>query len=320
MAILITGTAGFIGFYVAKSLLQRGDEIIGLDNLNDYYDVALKQARLAQLHTHTGFTFKKNDILDKDALNELFRVYKPSRVIHLAAHAGVRHSLNNPEAVVQSNVLGFLNILEACRHHNTEHLVYASSSSVYGENAEIPFSVDDRVDKPYSLYGASKRANELMAYTYCRLFDIPATGLRYFTVYGPWGRPDMSYFKFTKNIINQSPIDVYNNGHHSRDFTYIDDIANGTIKALDKLPSENHSLYNLGNNSTIKLMYFISILENLIGKKADINMLPMQPGDIPDTCANIEKTISDLGYSPHTNIETGLEKFVNWYREYYKIG
>ena len=320
MKILVTGAAGFIGFYVAKLLLHRGDEIIGLDNLNDYYDVALKQARLAQLQSHSGFTFKKIDIVDKDALNDLFRVYKPSRVVHLAAQAGVRYSLINPEAVAQSNILGFVNILEVCRHHNSGHLVYASTSSVYGDNTEIPFSVDDRVDKPVSLYGASKRANELMAYTYSRLFDIPATGLRFFTVYGPWGRPDMSYFKFTKNIINQLPIDVYNNGHHSRDFTYIDDIADGVIKALDKLPSENYRLYNLGNNTSTKLMYYISILEKLIGKKAVINMLPMQPGDIPDTCANIENAVSDLGYAPHTNVETGLEKFVKWYKEYYGTG
>jgi len=320
MKILVTGAAGFIGFYVAKLLLHRGDEIIGLDNLNDYYDVALKQARLAQLQSHSGFTFKKIDIVDKDALNDLFRVYKPSRVVHLAAQAGVRYSLINPEAVAQSNILGFVNILEVCRHHNSGHLVYASTSSVYGDNTEIPFSVDDRVDKPVSLYGASKRANELMAYTYSRLFDIPATGLRFFTVYGPWGRPDMSYFKFTKNIINQLPIDVYNNGHHSRDFTYIDDIADGVIKALDKLPSENYRLYNLGNNTSTKLMYYISILEKLIGKKAVINMLPMQPGDMPDTCANIENAVSDLGYAPHTNVETGLEKFVKWYKEYYGTG
>ncbi len=320
MKILVTGAAGFIGFYVAKLLLQRGDEIIGLDNLNDYYDVSLKQARLAQLQSHAGFTFKKNDIVDKDAINEIFRVYKPSRVVHLAAHAGVRYSLINPEAVVQSNVLGFVNILEACRRHHSEHLVYASTSAVYGDNTEIPFSVNDRVDKPASLYGASKRANELMAYTYSRLFDIPATGLRLFTVYGPWGRPDMSYFTFTKNIINETPIDVYNNGHHSRDFTYIDDIADGAIKALDKLPSENYRLYNLGNRTPTKLMYYISILEKLIGRKAVINMLPMQPGDMPDTCANIGNTISDLGYVPHTNIETGLEKFVNWYKEYYGTG
>lgn len=320
MKILVTGAAGFIGFYVAKLLLHRGDEIIGLDNLNDYYDVALKQARLAQLQSHSGFTFKKIDIVDKDALNDLFRVYKPSRVVHLAAQAGVRYSLINPEAVAQSNILGFVNILEVCRHHNSGHLVYASTSSVYGDNTEIPFSVDDRVDKPVSLYGACKRANELMAYTYSRLFDIPATGLRFFTVYGPWGRPDMSYFKFTKNIINQLPIDVYNNGHHSRDFTYIDDIADGVIKALDKLPSENYHLYNLGNNTSTKLMYYISILEKLIGKKAVINMLPMQPGDMPDTCANIENAVSDLGYAPHTNIETGLENFVKWYKEYYGTG
>jgi len=320
MKILVTGVAGFIGFYVAKLLLQRGDEIIGLDNLNDYYDVALKKDRLAQLQSHANFTFNQIDINDKDALDNLFRVHKPSRIVHLAAHAGVRHSLINPEAVAQSNILGFVNILEACRHHNSEHLVYASTSAVYGDNTEIPFSVNDRVDKPVSLYGASKRANELMAYTYSRLFDIPATGLRFFTVYGPWGRPDMSYFTFTRNIIKETPIDVYNNGHHSRDFTYIDDIADGVIKALDKLPSENYRLYNLGNKTPTNLMYYISILENLIGKRAIINMLPMQPGDMPDTCANIDKTVSDLGYAPYINVETGLAEFVNWYKEYYGTG
>jgi UDP-glucuronate 4-epimerase len=320
MKILVTGVAGFIGFYVAKLLLQRGDEIIGLDNLNDYYDVALKKDRLAQLQSHANFTFNQIDINDKDALDNLFRVHKPSRIVHLAAHAGVRHSLINPEAVAQSNILGFVNILEACRHHNSEHLVYASTSAVYGDNTEIPFSVNDRVDKPVSLYGASKRANELMAYTYSRLFDIPATGLRFFTVYGPWGRPDMSYFTFTRNIIKETPIDVYNNGHHSRDYTYIDDIADGVIKALDKLPSENYRLYNLGNKTPTNLMYYISILENLIGKRAIINMLPMQPGDMPDTCANIDKTVSDLGYAPHINVETGLAEFVNWYKEYYGTG
>ena len=317
MKILVTGAAGFIGFYVTKLLLHRGDKVIGLDNLNDYYDVSLKQARLAQLQSHANFFFEKNDIVDKDAVHNLFRVHNPSRVIHLAAHAGVRYSLINPEAVAHANILGFVNILEASRHHKLEHLVYASTSAVYGGNTDIPFSVDDRVDRPVSLYGASKRANELMAYTYSRLFDIPATGLRFFTVYGPWGRPDMSYFKFTKNIINQVPIDVYNNGNHSRDFTYIDDIADGVIRALDKLPSENYRLYNLGNKTSKKLMYYISILEKFIGKKAITNMLPMQTGDMIDTSADIENTFIDLGYAPKTSIETGLEKFVNWYKEYY---
>ena len=319
MVKLVTGAAGFIGFYAAKLLLERGDEVVGLDNLNDYYDVSLKQGRLAQLHTHTNFTFINNDIVDKDALNDLFQVYKPSHVIHLAAHAGVRYSLVHPDAVTQANVLGFVNILEACRYHNIAHLVYASTSAVYGDNTEIPFSVNDRVDKPVSIYGASKRANELMAYTYSRLFNLPVTGLRFFTVYGPWGRPDMSYFTFTHNIINEISIDVYNNGEHSRDFTYIDDITDGVIKALDKSPADNYRLYNLGNRTAIKLMDYISLLERLIGKKAIMNMLPMQPGDMPDTCADIESAVTDLEYVPRTDIKTGLEKFVNWYQEYYGI-
>jgi len=319
MVKLVTGAAGFIGFYAAKLLLERGDEVVGLDNLNDYYDVSLKQGRLAQLHTHTNFTFINNDIVDKDALNDLFQVYKPSHVIHLAAHAGVRYSLVHPDAVTQANVLGFVNILEACRYHNIAHLVYASTSAVYGDNTEIPFSVNDRVDKPVSIYGASKRANELMAYTYSRLFNLPVTGLRFFTVYGPWGRPDMSYFTFTHNIINEISIDVYNNGEHSRDFTYIDDITDGVIKALDKSPADNYRLYNLGNRTATKLMDYISLLESLIGKKAIMNMLPMQPGDMPDTCADIESAVTDLEYVPRTDIKTGLEKFVNWYQEYYGI-
>lgn len=320
MKILVTGSAGFIGFYVTKLLLDRGEEVIGLDNLNDYYDVSLKQDRLAQLQSRPGFIFSKNDINDGEALNDLFRDYKPSHVIHLAAHAGVRYSLNHPDLVTQSNVMGFLNILEACRHYGTEHLVYASTSAVYGDNTEIPFSVNDRVDKPVSIYGASKRCNELMAYTYSRLFQIPLTGLRFFTVYGPWGRPDMSYYKFTHNIINELPIDVYNNGNHSRDFTYIDDIAEWVIRAVDKLPADNYQLYNLGNRTSTKLMYYISVLEKLIGKKAVTNMLPMQPGDMPDTCADIGSTSRDLEYTPRTDIEKGLGKFVNWYREYHGIG
>jgi UDP-glucuronate 4-epimerase len=320
MARLVTGAAGFIGFYVTNLLLDRGEEVIGLDNLNDYYDVSLKQGRLAQLQSRPGFIFSKNDINDGEALNDLFRDYKPSHVIHLAAHAGVRYSLNHPDLVTQSNVMGFLNILEACRHYGTEHLVYASTSAVYGDNTEIPFSVNDRVDKPVSIYGASKRCNELMAYTYSRLFQIPLTGLRFFTVYGPWGRPDMSYYKFTHNIINGLPIDVYNNGNHSRDFTYIDDIAEWVIRAVDKLPADNYQLYNLGNRTSTKLMYYISVLEKLIGKKAVTNMLPMQPGDMPDTCADIGSTSRDLEYTPRTDIEKGLGKFVNWYREYHGIG
>lgn len=326
MRILVTGAAGFIGFYVAKFLLDRGDEVIGFDNLNDYYDVTLKEARLAQLAPYKGFTFIKGDLADAETVAGLFKQYKPSRVVHLAAQAGVRYSLENPEAYTRSNLVGFAHILEACHNHDIEHLIYASSSSVYGANKKIPFSVEDRVDEPLNYYGATKRANELMAFSYSRLFGMNTTGLRFFTVYGPWGRPDMSYYKFTDNIVKGLPVDVYNNGDHSRDFTCIDDILDGVIKAMDRMPAgsknkeqENFRLYNLGNNDPVKLMDYIAILEKLIGKKAIMNMLPRQPGDMPVTYADIDKTRSDLGYSPTTGIEQGLKTFVDWYMEYHEV-
>ena len=333
MKILVTGAAGFIGFFVSKYLLERGDNVAGIDNLNDYYDITLKHARLAQLDRYKSFSFQEIDIVNKVKIDNLFDTVKPARVIHLAAQAGVRYSLENPNAYSKSNVMGFTNILEACRHADIEHLVYASSSSVYGANKKLPFSIDDRVDQPISIYGATKKANELMAYAYSHLYRLPTTGLRFFTVYGPWGRPDMSYFKFTRNIIKGLPIDIYNNGQHSRDFTYIDDIVDGVIKAFDQIPSDYQAgkhtkdksgeeslpyrLYNLGNNKPVDLMYYIQLLEELIGKKAIKNMLPLQKGDIPETYADIDKTIAELGYSPCTTIEQGLKVFVDWYKNYY---
>lgn len=320
MKILLTGVAGFIGFHTCLRLLAEDHEIIGIDNINDYYEISLKEARLNQLLGHKNFSFEKIDIADDKALKQVFTQTTPQKVIHLAAQAGVRYSLKNPEAYAQSNLVGFTHILEGCRHNNIEHLVYASSSSVYGANTKIPFSVTDPVDKPVSLYGASKRANELMAYSYSHLFALPTTGLRFFTVYGPWGRPDMSYFTFTRNIIEGRPIDVYNNGHHRRDFTYIDDIVTGVISALNLNTSANikYRLYNLGNNKPVELLHFISVLEELIGKKAEKRMLPMQEGDMESTCADIESSIEDFGFRPVTSVEAGLGKFVDWYKEYYQ--
>lgn len=320
MKILLTGVAGFIGFHTCLRLLAEDHEIIGIDNINDYYEISLKEARLNQLLGHKNFSFEKIDIADDKALKQVFTQTTPQKVIHLAAQAGVRYSLKNPEAYAQSNLVGFTHILEGCRHNNIEHLIYASSSSVYGANTKIPFSVTDPVDKPVSLYGASKRANELMAYSYSHLFALPTTGLRFFTVYGPWGRPDMSYFTFTRNIIEGRPIDVYNNGHHRRDFTYIDDIVTGVISALNLNTSENikYRLYNLGNNKPVELLHFISVLEELIGKKAEKRMLPMQEGDMESTCADIESSIEDFGFRPVTSVEAGLGKFVDWYKEYYQ--
>ncbi len=320
MKILLTGVAGFIGFHTCLRLLAEDHEIIGIDNINDYYEISLKEARLNQLLGHKNFSFEKIDIADDKALKQVFTQTTPQKVIHLAAQAGVRYSLKNPEAYAQSNLVGFTHILEGCRHNNIEHLIYASSSSVYGANTKIPFSVTDPVDKPVSLYGASKRANELMAYSYSHLFALPTTGLRFFTVYGPWGRPDMSYFTFTRNIIEGRPIDVYNNGHHRRDFTYIDDIVTGVISALNLNTSANikYRLYNLGNNKPVELLHFISVLEELIGKKAEKRMLPMQEGDMESTCADIESSIEDFGFRPVTSVEAGLGKFVDWYKEYYQ--
>lgn len=335
MNILLTGAAGFIGAAVARKLLERGDQVLGIDNLNDYYDVALKEARLARLEDMAGFTFIKADIADRDAIDKTFTSFKPQRVINLAAQPGVRYGMVNPHSYVNSNLSGFLNILEGCRHHKVDHLVYASSSSVYGANTAMPFDIHDNVDHPLSLYAATKKSNELMAHSYAHLYGIPVTGLRFFTVYGPWGRPDMATFSFTRKIIAGEPIDVYNNGHHSRDFTYIDDIVEGVVRTLDKTAEPNpdwcgdqpdpgtslapYRLYNIGNNQPVELMYFIECIEKAVGKPAIKNMLPMQPGDVPSTYANVDALAEDVGFRPHTPIEVGIEKFVEWYRGYNRI-
>lgn len=333
MKVLITGTAGFIGSSLAQRLLARGDEVIGLDNLNDYYDVNLKKARLARLTCQSGFTDIRANLEDKAAVNEAFIQHRPDRVVNLAAQAGVRYSLENPQAYIDANITGFLNILEACRHYGCENLVYASSSSVYGANTAMPFSVHNNVDHPVSLYAASKKANELMAHTYSHLFNIPTVGLRFFTVYGPWGRPDMALFLFTRKILAGEPIDVFNYGHHRRDFTYIDDIVEGVVRTLDKVAAPNsnwngdspdpatakgpYRLYNIGSNRPVELLRYIEILEDCLGKKATKNLLPLQLGDVPDTYANVDALIKDVDYQPSTPIEIGVENFVRWYRDYY---
>lgn len=334
--ILVTGVAGFIGFHLAKKLIAQGDYVIGLDNMNDYYDVNLKQARLNQLLKHeNAFEFHKLDLADNQSIQELFETTKPEIVVNLAAQAGVRYSLKNPHAYAQSNVVGFLNILEGCRHHNVKHLVYASSSSVYGANTTMPFSVHHNVDHPLSLYAATKKANELMAHTYSHLYGLPTTGLRFFTVYGPWGRPDMALFIFTKAIFEGRPIQLFNNGNMERDFTYIDDIIEGVARVIDNIPggSPNWSgdhpdpatsrapyrIYNIGNNSPVKLMYFVEVLEKAIGRKAIKEMLPMQPGDVPATYADVDALVQDVGFKPATPIEVGIERFVQWYREFYGV-
>jgi UDP-glucuronate 4-epimerase len=333
MKILVTGAAGFIGFHVAHRLLDRGDEVVGLDNLNGYYDVRLKEARLAQLLERPAFNFERLDLEDKDGVARLFETARPQRVIHLAAQAGVRYSLENPRAYVDANLVGFLNILEPCRHHGTEHLVYASSSSVYGANVVTPFSVHHSVDHPVSFYAATKKANELMAHTYSHLFGLPTTGLRFFTVYGPWGRPDMALFKFTKAILEGKPIDVYNQGAMWRDFTYIDDIAEGVIRVVDRVPQPNaawdaavsgpgassapYRLYNIGNNQPVRLTDFIETLERCLGRTAEKRLLPLQPGDVPRTYADITDLERDVGFRPVTPIENGIARFVEWYRNYY---
>ncbi len=335
MKILVTGTAGFIGAQLAHRLLERGDEVIGVDNVNDYYDVSLKEARLARLTGNDGFTEVRRDIADRSVMAEIFAKYRPERVVHLAAQAGVRYSLENPNAYVDANIVGFMNILEGCRHNDVKHLVYASSSSVYGANEAMPFSVHDNVDHPLSLYAASKKANELMAHTYSHLYALPTTGLRFFTVYGPWGRPDMALFIFTKKILAGEPIDVFNHGHHKRDFTYIDDIVEGVVRTLDQvaLPNNDWSgdapdpgtskapnrIYNIGSNNPIELSRFIEIIEERTGKKAQKNLLPMQPGDVPATYANVDNLISDVGYKPNTSVEEGIANFVDWYREFYQV-
>lgn len=335
MKILVTGTAGFIGSYVAHRLLDRGDEVIGVDDVNDYYDVNLKEARLARLTGREGFTEARLNIADRQGMEALFEKHRPRQVVHLAAQAGVRYSLENPHAYVDANLVGFTNILEGCRHHGIEHLVYASSSSVYGANETMPFSIHDNVDHPLSLYAASKKANELMAHTYSHLYRLPTTGLRFFTVYGPWGRPDMALFIFTRKILNGEPIDVFNHGHHERDFTYIDDIVEGVIRTLDHTATPNpqwsgktpdsgtsnapYRLYNIGSNNPVKLLRFIEVLEDCLGRKAEKNFLPMQPGDVPATYADVKDLIDDVGYRPETPVETGIRNFVDWYRDFYQV-
>jgi UDP-glucuronate 4-epimerase len=333
--ILVTGAAGFIGYHVARRLLERGETVLGLDNLSPYYDVRLKQARLAQLKPFKAFRFLKLDLTDRRKIASLFARHKFRRVVHLAAQAGVRYSLVNPHAYTDSNVAGFLNILEGCRHAKTEHLVYASSSSVYGGNTRMPFSVRDNVDHPVSLYAATKKANELMAHTYAHLYGIPCTGLRFFTVYGPWGRPDMALFLFTKAILAGKPIDVYNHGRMQRDFTYIDDIVEGVVRALDRpakpdaawsgetpnsaTSSAPYRLYNIGNHQPVELLCMIELLERALGKTARKNFLPIQPGDVPATYADVQDLIDDVGFKPDTPLEEGIRKFVEWYRSYYKV-
>ncbi|AMN46416.1 UDP-glucuronate 4-epimerase [Steroidobacter denitrificans] len=334
MKVLVTGAAGFIGFHTAQLLLERGDEVVGLDNLNDYYDVALKESRLAILQRSPNFRFAKLDLADREGIPALFKREKFQRVINLAAQAGVRYSIQNPLAYVDSNVVGFANLLEGCRHNGVEHLVYASTSSVYGANTRMPFSVHQNVDHPLSFYAATKKANELMAHTYAHLYGLPVTGLRFFTVYGPWGRPDMALFLFTRNILAGQPIDVFNHGQHRRDFTYIDDIAEGVVRSMDKVAQPNpgwdsdapdpasskapYRLYNIGNNQPVELLRYIECIEQCLGKKAQKNFLPLQPGDVPDTCADIDALVQEVGYRPATSVEVGVENFVRWYVDYYK--
>ena len=332
MKVLVTGAAGFIGFHVSQKLLARGDEVVGLDNINDYYDVNLKLARLARLEPQPGFSFARIDLVDRPALEALFREHRFAAVINLAAQAGVRYSLENPQAYIDSNIVGFTNILECCRHHDVGHLVYASSSSVYGMNSAMPFSIHDNVDHPISLYAASKKANELMAHTYSHLFGLPTTGLRFFTVYGPWGRPDMALFLFTRAILAGEPIKVFNNGRMQRDFTYIDDIVEGVVRVMDKTATPNpdwdgarpdpgtssapYRLYNIGNNNPVKLTEFIDAIEQALGLPAQRELLPMQPGDVAATYANIDDLVADVDYRPQTPIQVGIDNFVAWYREY----
>ena len=333
--ILITGSAGFIGFSVSKYLLKRGHDIVGIDNHNDYYDPAMKESRLKKLKEYNNYHHHRVDLIDKKNIDEIFEKYKPDKVINLAAQAGVRYSMENPLAYINSNILGFAHILENCRQHGVEHLVYASTSSVYGANTKTPFSEHDSANHPLSVYAASKKSNELMAHSYSHLYQLPTTGLRFFTVYGPWGRPDMALFKFTKAILEEKPIDVFNHGKHTRDFTYIDDIVEGVIKTLDN-PSKNNDnwnsnqpdpatskapwrIYNIGNNDPIHLMDYIDVLEKTLGKKAKINYLPLQPGDVKDTYSNTDNLNEQFNYKPSTSVIDGISNFVKWYKDYYKI-
>lgn len=331
--VLITGAAGFIGYHVSQFLLARGDEVVGLDNLNDYYDVRLKRARLSRLESQPGFRFERQDLADCDAIAQLFERERFTKVVNLAAQAGVRYSLTNPHAYIDANIVGFLNVLEGCRHSGVEHLVFASSSSVYGANVKMPFSVRDNVDHPVSLYAASKKANELMAHSYAHLYGLPCSGLRFFTVYGPWGRPDMALFIFTRAILEGRPIDIFNHGRHRRDFTYIDDIVEGVVRVLDRVaqpdPQWNgedpdparslapYRLYNIGNNQPVELLRMIEILEEALGRKAEKRFLPLQSGDVPATYADIDDLVRDVGFRPSTRLEDGIAHFVTWYRDYY---
>ncbi|HUG99618.1 MAG TPA: NAD-dependent epimerase [Gammaproteobacteria bacterium] len=334
MKVLVTGAAGFIGFHTAKKLLERGDEVVGLDNINEYYDPTLKRARLAQLEGMPNWRFLKLDLVNRSGMTELFKSERFERVVHLAAQAGVRYSIENPMAYVESNLVGYTNLLEACRHHGIQHLVYASTSSVYGANTRMPFSVHQNVDHPLSFYAASKKANELMAHTYSALYQLPTTGLRFFTVYGPWGRPDMALFKFTKAMLENRPIEVYNYGHHRRDFTYIDDIVEGVVRCLDKVAAPDpdwngdepdpgtsfapYRLYNIGNQGPIELMRYIEILEQCLEITAEKQLLPMQAGDVPDTWADVQALVDDVGYRPATPVEEGVRRFVDWYLTHYE--
>lgn len=330
---LVTGAAGFIGFSLAKRLIERGDEVVGIDNLNDYYDVNLKKARLAQLEGRQGFRFVKMSLEDREGVLSLFKEERFDKAINLAAQAGVRYSLINPYSYIDSNIVGFINLLEGCRHNGVKHLIFASSSSVYGANTKMPFSVHDNVDHPVSLYAATKKANELMAHTYSHLYQLPCTGLRFFTVYGPWGRPDMALFLFTKAILEGRPIDVFNYGKMQRDFTYIDDIVEGVIRVADKIPQPDakwsgnkpdpgtsrapYRIYNIGNNNPVELMKFIEVLEKALGKEAAKNLLPIQLGDVPATYADVDDLIRDVGFKPATSIEDGIKRFVEWYKDYF---
>jgi UDP-glucuronate 4-epimerase len=334
MRILVTGTAGFIGAALTERLLARGDKVFGIDNHNDYYDPSLKEARLARFASHVNYMHLRADLADANAVNRAFQEFKPQRVANLAAQAGVRYSLKNPQVYVQSNLVGFVNILEACRHGNIEHLVYASSSSVYGANRKLPFAVEDAVDHPVSLYAATKKANELMAHTYSHLYGLPTTGLRFFTVYGPWGRPDMSPILFADRIVRGEPIDVFNYGNHSRDFTYVDDIVEGVIRTLDHVAKPDpaydplqpntgtsnapYRVYNIGNDQPVQLMRFIELLEQNLGRTVEKRLLPMQSGDVPDTWADVSALRRDVSYAPNTPIETGVARFAEWYREYFQ--